>query len=149
MDGLQAILGAEDDVVIERGIGVSHSRTLQPLIQTSLMRRGGHMARRALALKDQAKINRRYAATPCNTSSRITINQIEQRKKKDPDNIHKMPVEAGQLNRRMIFRRKTTASGLDHQYCQDADAYDHVQGMHAGHGEVERKEELGILRPWP
>src|SRR5438874_1901838 len=77
----------------------------------------------------------------------LTLNQIEQWKKKDPDNIHKVPVETGQFNWRMIFRCKATARSLDNQYRQDGEAYNHVQGMHACHRKIERKEQLGILRP--
>src|SRR6266478_9768411 len=55
-----------------------------------------------------------------------------------------MPVQADIFYGRVVFRRKAAAQGfLDEPY-EQACADDHVQGVEAGHAEVEREEKLGM-----
>src|SRR5918995_3720715 len=75
--------------------------------------------------------------------------QIQQGKQKNPNDIDEMPVEPDKLNRRMVDRRKLAAPRAPHQPEQKTDADDHVQSMHAGHGEIKRKEDLRLARHRP
>src|SRR5258707_8031507 len=74
----------------------------------------------------------------------MTINQIEQWEQKNPDDIDEMPVQADIFYGRVVFRRKAAARRLFDQPNEQARADDHVQGVEAGHAEVERKEKLGM-----
>jgi hypothetical protein len=70
--------------------------------------------------------------------------QIEQRKQKDPNDIHKVPIEPGDLNRVRIGFRKLSPPGHEDHDRHDAQTDDHVNGMQAGHGEVEREKDLRL-----
>jgi hypothetical protein len=42
----------------------------------------------------------------------VTVNQVEQREKENPDDIDKVPVEAGDIDRSHIFGREPPAHGV-------------------------------------
>src|ERR1700682_637175 len=78
----------------------------------------------------------------------VPPDQIQEREKKDPHDVHEVPVEAGHLDRRVPLRGVSPLAGLDDENGQDAEADDHVQGVEARHREVERKEELRRAAVW-
>ena len=74
----------------------------------------------------------------------VATDQIEQRKEEDPHDIDEVPVETADFDRREILRTNFTTTHLGDHPQHDADAYNHVKGMHTRHHEVERKEDFGI-----
>ena len=74
----------------------------------------------------------------------MSSDQVKQWEKKDPNNIDEMPVKTGIFHRCIVCRCEASFPGLPDQNQQDGNAYDHVKGMHAGHGEVKRKEKLQL-----
>src|ERR1035437_9322146 len=78
--------------------------------------------------------------------SLVSADQIEQREQEDPDNVHEMPVQAEVLNKRDVAAGVCSGAGAEDHEPQDADADDHVQGVHAGHGKVQREVQLGVAR---
>ena len=57
-----------------------------------------------------------------------------------------MPVQSEVFYRRDVPRGEVASIRSMRQPEQETDADDHVDGVHAGHGEVEREEDLGALR---
>jgi hypothetical protein len=55
-----------------------------------------------------------------------------------------VPVEADVFNGSVPLGSETAFSGLDNEPEEQAGTDDHVQGVQAGHAEVEREEELGV-----
>src|SRR5713226_80019 len=74
----------------------------------------------------------------------VAINQIEQREQENPNDIDEVPVEADVLDRRVVLRREATAQRLLDEPDEEAGADDHVQGVQAGHAEIEGEEKLGV-----
>src|ERR1700745_169703 len=74
----------------------------------------------------------------------VPVNQVEQREKINPHNIHEVPVQSANLNRGVIFRRKAAAPSHEDQHSKDPDADNHVQSVHAGHCKIKRKENLHV-----
>src|SRR3954466_14898649 len=74
----------------------------------------------------------------------MTVNQVQQREQENPNDIDEVPVEADELDGRVVLRRKTAAQGLLEEPEQQSGAYNHVQRVEAGHTEVERKEKLRV-----
>ncbi len=68
---------------------------------------------------------------------RSSIDQIQQGKQVDPDNVHKVPVEARNLKRRVIFRSKSSFPSHPGDHSKDADADEHVDCMHPSQSEIE------------
>src|ERR1041385_6110803 len=81
-----------------------------------------------------------------NGSMQMTADQVEQREKENPDDVHEMPVEARDLDRRMVFRRKPPAPGKIEDHRRQTEADDHMQCVEARHGKVDPKEHARRLR---
>src|SRR5579872_4185703 len=73
---------------------------------------------------------------------RLSINQIQQREKIDPDNIHEVPVQAPDFDGSVVLRAVAPLPRMVRQENEDADADDHMQGVQAGHGEIEGEIDL-------
>src|ERR1043166_7408546 len=81
------------------------------------------------------------------TTSAICLPQkIEQRIEKNPDNIHKVPVQANDLDRRRVRGGENTAPGEHCQDSQQTKANNHMQGMQTRHEKIEDQEELHLTR---
>src|SRR5258707_3401278 len=74
----------------------------------------------------------------------VAIDQIEQRKQENPNDIDEVPVEADVFNGRVVLRREAAAQRFLDEPNKQAGAHDHVQGVQAGHAEIEREEKLGV-----
>ena len=74
------------------------------------------------------------------------MNQIEEREEEDPDHVNDMPVEAAQVDWRVITSIESAPHGQDDQPGNDEAAHDHVDTMKPGHHEVDREELLRIDR---
>src|ERR1700683_1348695 len=77
---------------------------------------------------------------------RMAADEIQQRKKKDPDNIDEVPIQPEVIDGRGMPIDVSAVPSLVEQNEQNADTDDHVQGVHAGHGKVKKEEELCVLR---
>src|ERR1700679_2840708 len=76
----------------------------------------------------------------------MPADEIQQREKENPDNIDKVPIESKIVDGRGMPVHVGSVIRLVEQNEQNADADDHVQGVHAGHGKVQEKEQLRMLR---
>src|ERR1035437_10166518 len=74
----------------------------------------------------------------------MPADQIEQREQEDPDDVDKVPVEPEILNEREMPVGISTCSRTEDHEAQNPDANDHVQRVHAGHGEVEKEVKLRV-----
>src|SRR5580658_9126082 len=77
---------------------------------------------------------------------RMAADEIQQREKKDPDNIDEVPIESEVIDGRGMPVDIRPMPRLVEQIEQNTDTNDHVQGVHAGHGKVKKEEELRMLR---
>src|ERR1035441_3207385 len=77
---------------------------------------------------------------------RVPADQVEQREEIDPDNVDEVPVEAEVQHKGRMARGVSPGPGAQDHESQYPDADNHVQGVHAGHEEVERKVKLGVAR---
>src|ERR1700739_3666428 len=78
-------------------------------------------------------------------SQGMAADEIQQREKEDPDNIDELPIQPEVIDGRGMSVSIRAVVSLVEQNEQDANTDDHVQGVHAGHGKVEKEEELGVL----
>src|SRR5262249_46330279 len=83
------------------------------------------------------------------TTSAICLpQQIEQRIEKNPDNIHKVPVQANDLDGRRVRGGENTTPGKHCQDSKQAQANNHMQGMQTRHEKIEDQKELYLTRIW-
>src|SRR5579863_1741658 len=75
---------------------------------------------------------------------RLSINQVQQREQINPDDIHKVPIQPANLNGGVILWAVRVLPGLERQIEKQTNADHHVQGVHAGHGEIQREKDLGV-----
>src|SRR5204863_8131031 len=86
---------------------------------------------------------------PCGedaVGSAMVRDQVEEREQEDPDDVHEVPVEAGDLHRRVVERPEAALPGPPRHVEDDRDADDHVQRVQPGQAEVEGEEDLGVAR---
>src|SRR5258708_9043679 len=81
---------------------------------------------------------------PVLLTASVAIDQIEQRKQEKQNDVDEGPVEADVLNGRVVRRREAAAQRFVDEPNKQAGAHDHVQGVQAGHAEIEREEKLGV-----
>ena len=76
--------------------------------------------------------------------SYLSTYQIKQRKQIDPDQIHKVPVKAGHLNRGVIFG----GVGLFDRFIQNNRKNDHpdqyMDAVQTGHGEIDTEKNMRV-----
>src|ERR1019366_7170515 len=77
---------------------------------------------------------------------RMPVNQVEQGEQVDPDNVDEVPVETAHLERRVVLGCEAAFPCHDQEPGEEAESDDHVEGVQAGHDEVQSKENLGVLR---
>src|SRR2546430_17657345 len=78
-------------------------------------------------------------------SFHVPSQQIQQREKKDPDDVHKVPIQSGNLDRRVILGTKAPSYSHNQNHGHDSKSDDHVQRVHAGHRKINPIEQLDIL----
>ena|SRR6266508_1329592 len=76
----------------------------------------------------------------------MTAQQIKQREQEYPDDVDEVPVKTRNLNRIVVFRTVAPARSKVQNYGKHAYADDHVNRMHARHGEVDPVEHLDMPR---
>src|SRR5438445_11511789 len=75
----------------------------------------------------------------------LTIDQIQQGKQVNPDNVHDMPIQSGDFKGSVILRREAPLvrhPGHDGEY---AHADDHVDCVHASQCEIKRIKTFRVL----
>src|SRR3954454_524823 len=72
-------------------------------------------------------------------------NQIQEWEKEDPHDVNEMPVQADHFYRCEIVLRKCILASLDDQVCKQPEADNHVDSVHAGHGEVQKEQNLRVV----
>src|SRR6266536_6571683 len=72
--------------------------------------------------------------------------KIEQWIEKNPDNIHKVPVQANDLDGCRVRSGENTAPGEHCQNSKQAKANNHVQRMQTRHEKIADQEELHLTR---
>ena len=76
----------------------------------------------------------------------MAVDEIQQRKQEQPDNIDEVPVQSEIFNGRNISRREFTSSSAPCKPEQKPNPQNHVKRVHTGHSEVEEEEYLRLLR---
>src|SRR5690606_39445961 len=71
--------------------------------------------------------------------------QVQEREKKDPDNIHEVPIQAGHLDRAKVFSRECALECHPEEPRHHAEPNDHVQGMKARHHKINVKEDTDLI----
>src|SRR5882724_7714992 len=74
----------------------------------------------------------------------VAINQIEQGEQENPHNVDEVPVEADIFDGRLVLRREAAAQRFLDEPNEQAGADNHVQGVQAGHAEIEGEEKLSV-----
>src|ERR1700739_2103936 len=77
-------------------------------------------------------------------SSRMPVNQIEQREKIDPDNIDEVPVETANLDGSVVFRCEASLPRHGQEPREDSETDDHVQRVQTRHYEIKGKKYLRV-----
>jgi len=72
--------------------------------------------------------------------------QVQERKQENPNDVHKMPVEAAKLDRRMVFRGESVPPGHSYEGDHHTRPYYHMKSMQASHREIEAEKNLGLIR---
>src|ERR1700735_2707572 len=87
--------------------------------------------------------------------SLVPVDQIQQRKQINPDNVDEVPVQATDFDRSVVLGSEASLPGSDEEPKKNSEPDNHVQGVQAGHHEVQRKKQLrmfgiGVLTgmPW-
>src|SRR4030095_11721693 len=78
-------------------------------------------------------------------ASRLRMDQLQQRKQIDPNNVDEVPVQAGIFKRRVLLGRVRAPPRSPGEKREETDANNNAQGVHAGHREIERKIHLRVL----
>src|SRR5579862_2623791 len=77
-------------------------------------------------------------------SSRVSVDQVEQWEEVDPDNVDKMPIQAADLDRRIVLGRKSALPRHGKQPGKNSETNNHVQRVNAGHHEVKGEKNLSV-----
>src|SRR5207248_10580541 len=77
-------------------------------------------------------------------SSSMTY-QVQKRKQKHPDDIDKMPVQAGDLDGIVIAMRKLSKRCQQCQNQHDSDSNSHENRVQPGHPKVNPKKYFGVM----
>ena len=71
--------------------------------------------------------------------------EIKERKEKHPYHIDEMPIQPADLHRRVVFPGVIPAPRFPGQNGQGSDPDQDVQGVQAGHAEIEREKQLHLV----
>src|SRR5580692_8061182 len=87
------------------------------------------------------------ACPPCSLISllsSIPAYQIQQREQKNPDDVDKVPIQPEVLDISNVPRCVRPCSRSHEHEPQNRDADNHVQRVHASHGEIEKEVHLSL-----
>src|SRR5262249_16569580 len=74
----------------------------------------------------------------------MAVNQIEQRKQENPDNIYEVPVKTDIFDRRVVVLVETPLARFEDEIEQEPGTDDHVKRVQTGHTEVKREVKLSM-----
>src|SRR5437868_14939223 len=80
----------------------------------------------------------------CPRYSFFPVNQVEQWKQINPDDVDKMPIQTGIFQRSMVLRRVPAPPRVVQQIAENPHSNEHMQRVHTRHGKVQREEYLGV-----
>src|SRR5712691_1889544 len=75
-------------------------------------------------------------------ASRVPVDQVEQGKQIDPDNVDEVPVQAANFDRCVVFGSEAAFPCHGQEPEKNSEPDDHVQCMQARHDEIEREENF-------
>ena len=75
----------------------------------------------------------------------MSIDEIEQGKQEDPNNVDEMPIKTKVFDRLHVAPRVQAGSRLVQQDEQDGDSDNHVNGMYTGHCKIKTEKDLCLL----
>src|ERR1044071_3037056 len=89
-----------------------------------------------------------HLSSPLVSASRFQVSpeQVEQGEEEYPDDVYEVPVETGQFNGRVIFRRVASLPREEDQIGEDADADNHVERVQPRHRKINPVEHLHLVR---
>src|SRR6185437_4734087 len=105
-----------------------HSRILQSCFPAS-----------DLVLRRSIRVILAIRLPPAPNPSGVSAHQVEQREQEYPDDVYKVPIQPEILHKCEMAFGIGASDRLEKHENQNADAYHHVQSVHARHGEVEEK----------
>src|SRR6267154_2954774 len=79
-------------------------------------------------------------------ASRVPVDQVEQGKQVDPDNVDEVPVQAANFDGSVVLGRKAAFPGHSQEPEENSETDDHVESVQARHHEIEREENLRMAR---
>src|SRR6478672_8568397 len=74
----------------------------------------------------------------------VATDEVQQWEQKDPDDIDKVPIQSKVFNKCHVPCRIGTGLRLRDHESENRNSNNHVQCMHAGHGEVEKEIDLRV-----
>src|SRR5687768_16137125 len=77
-------------------------------------------------------------------SVQMPPDQIQQRKQENPNDVDEMPVQAADLDGAGILPRDGSVPCPEQHPRHDSEPDDHVNGVQAGHREIQREEDLRV-----
>src|SRR5215470_7632082 len=77
-------------------------------------------------------------------SDQMTVDQVQQREKENPDDIDEVPVKADVFDGRVVVCVKAAFTRFQNKVEQQAGADDHVQSVKTGLTEIEREIQLSV-----
>ena len=75
----------------------------------------------------------------------MPIDQIDERKEKDPDDIDEMPVKAEQIDWSVVILEGIHEPGAQCEECDQNHTDRDVERVHTGHQPIDIKEQLGVV----
>src|SRR5579863_2220786 len=82
---------------------------------------------------------------PLIKSSRVPIDQVQQREQVNPDDVDEVPVQPADFHRRVILRSEISLPGHDKQPGENSQSHNHVQRVQTSHDEIQGEENLRML----
>src|SRR5438132_4365580 len=75
------------------------------------------------------------------------LDQVEQRKEEDPDQVDEVPVQARQLDAQVVVRAVVAPPGAEEDHGEHGHPRQDVEAVQAGHQEVEGPVHRGAGQP--
>src|SRR6266851_5654792 len=75
-------------------------------------------------------------------ASRMPVDQVEQGKQVDPDNVNEVPVQAANCDGSVVFGSEAALPGHGKEPEKNSETDDHVECVQARHDEIEREENF-------
>src|ERR1044072_3024394 len=84
------------------------------------------------------------ALWPVISFPQVAVDEVQKWEQENPDDIDEVPIKPAEVDGRVISGAVNAFARLHDQPDQKTGADHHVQGVQAGHGEIEREEQLRV-----